>query len=93
MYLILLIYLIIIGLLIYSYYSGKLSGAALTIIILIMIILILLIPSLIGFSLMASLKMLASGRACNIMSLPLDINKVSQCDNGDFVYNIRYLKR
>ena len=85
-FLILLVIIIIV--LIYLYATKRISGATLTIIILLIIIFILLIPSIIGIGVISLLPNICQNNKCDIIKLPVDINKIGPSNGNNYLYQV-----
>ena len=89
----LLVVIIIILILVILYVRGNISGSTLIIIILIIIILLIVIPSLLGFAVLASLKEVCMNASCNIIKLPVTIKNIGQYDAKNTLYSINMNER
>lgn len=85
----LILLIVIIAILIYLYASGRISGSTFWIIILIIIILLLIIPSIIGISIIAFLSQICQNNKCDVVKLPVEINKVGTAPSNNYIYEIK----
>lgn len=74
----------------YLYSINRITGKTLAIIIMAFIILILIIPSILGFSVMAVMANMCMNKKCDQVKLPFDIDKIGPFtqDPNWMVYNV-----
>ena len=84
----LVLLIIIIAVLIYLYVTGRMSGKTFVIIILLFIIFILLIPIIIGVGVLSMLPNICQNEKCDIVKLPIDINKIGPANGNGYLYQM-----
>ena len=84
----LILLLVIVAILIYLYWTNKITGKTLTIIILVFIILMLLIPSLLGFTVMGLIGNMCMNPTCDQIKLPVNMDNMGPLNANWNMYKV-----